>query len=121
MSIIMPPAELESHRRDGSDHRLFSLSMRTMHSMEQLCVNAGCDRLEDELIEGAPVIRYKGKPALSALESGIRSVPPISFQFRRRHDDAHPYLAAGFKKLRDNPVLDRSKSRKTVKGYNTAF
>ena len=80
MSIIMPPEELGSYRSADADHRLFSLSMKTMHSMEQLCADAGCDRLPDEEIFGDPVKRYTGKRALSTLEAGIFREEKICYE-----------------------------------------
>ncbi len=80
MSIIMPPEELESYRSADADHRLFSLSMKTMHSMEQLCADAGCGRLKDEEIFGAPVKRYTDRPVLSALEQGIFREEKVKYE-----------------------------------------
>ena len=70
VSIILPAEELESYRRDADEHRLFSLSMKTIHSLEQLAADAGCPRGEDILLYGEPW-RFRGRPALAFLEKNI--------------------------------------------------
>lgn len=79
MSIIMPAEEAESYRTDDDEHRLFSLSRKTIGAMEQLAKDAECDRIPDVYLQGSPVIRYKNRPALSALESGIFREHAVSY------------------------------------------
>ena len=71
VTVIMPPAELESYRRHPEEHRLFALSDKTMRSMEQLAQNAGCARGEDLFMPEGTVYRYKGRPVLDFLEQNL--------------------------------------------------
>ncbi|MBR1470448.1 MAG: exodeoxyribonuclease V subunit gamma, partial [Lachnospiraceae bacterium] len=71
VTLILPPKELESYRRVMDEHRLFSLSMKTMRSLEQLAQNAGCGRGKDLLLPEQPVYRYLGNPVLAFLEQSL--------------------------------------------------
>ncbi len=71
MSIIIPAGEYENYRKHNEDHRLFSLSMRTVFSMEQLAHDADCGRMEDELLSDDKKNRFAERKALSCLEKSI--------------------------------------------------
>ncbi|MCR5250468.1 MAG: PD-(D/E)XK nuclease family protein [Lachnospiraceae bacterium] len=69
VTIIMPSNELELYRNDFEEHHLFSLSMRTIRSLEQLAKELGVERGEDTLLDGAP--RFSSAPLLAFLERNI--------------------------------------------------
>ena len=71
MSIIMPAEEYEDYRKHNEDHRLFSLSMRTVFSMEQLAHDADCGRMEDEFLVDDKKNRFAEKKSLSFLEKSL--------------------------------------------------
>ncbi|MBR3518443.1 MAG: PD-(D/E)XK nuclease family protein [Lachnospiraceae bacterium] len=71
VTIILPAAELESYRKYPEEHRLFSLSDKTMRSLEQLAHNAGCARGEDLRMREGTVYRYEGRPVLDFLEQNL--------------------------------------------------
>ena len=71
MSIIMPAGEYEDYRKHNEDHRLFSLSMRTVFSMEQLAHDADCGRMRDVFLSDEKKCRFSEKKALSCLEKSL--------------------------------------------------
>lgn len=67
VTLILPGEEVESYREDADEHRLFSLSMRTMRSLEQLAREAGVERGEDIILSGEPR-RFSTSAPLAFLE-----------------------------------------------------
>ncbi len=71
VTLIMPPEELDSYRKNTDEHRLFALSVKTMLSLEQLAKDLGVERGEDVSFPGNPVWRYREHPALAHLEHDL--------------------------------------------------
>ena len=71
MSIIMPAGEYEDYRKHNEDHRLFSLSMRTVFSMEQLAHDADCGSVTEIFLSDDKKSRFADKKALSCLEKSL--------------------------------------------------
>ncbi len=69
-TVIMPAAEYEQYRNDFDEHRLFSLSMKTMRSLEQIAKDEGAQRGEDLLLKDAAP-RFMASPALAFLDENI--------------------------------------------------